>query len=170
VHKPRKPRLPILFACGWELFFFRVFFFSSTVLWEPTHPSPGMVDADNRYGGGTPSGPVEHSATRHSTGSTVSGGGVCGRVATAWASLRRSLLADVVARPWFDRVVLLVIVANSVCLALDQPLADQASGRQRTLAVLDVVRVSAGSSARVVVGVGRDEVFVVLGSCTSSHA
>ena len=109
-------------------------------LWEPT-PSPSMADADNRYGGGAPSGPVEHSATRHSTGSAVSGGGVCGRVATAWASLRRSLLADVVARPWFDRVVLLVIVANSVCLALDQPQADQASGRQRTLAVLDMVRV-----------------------------
>ena len=103
-----------------------------------------MVDADNRYGGGAPSGPVEHSATRQSAGTAArggGGGGVCGRVATAWASLRRSLLADVVARPWFDRVVLLVIVANSVCLALDQPLADQASGRQRTLAVLDMVRV-----------------------------
>ena len=58
---------------------------------------------------------------------------------TAWGRWRWFLLHHVVTRRWFDRIVLAVIAANSVCLALDEPLADQESARQRALAVLDQV-------------------------------
>lgn len=50
------------------------------------------------------------------------------------------VLHTIVHHAWFDRVVLVAVLANSVCLALDQPLADQGSPRQQTLAVLDKVR------------------------------
>lgn len=58
---------------------------------------------------------------------------------TPWGRWRWFLLRDVVTRRWFDRIVLAVIAANSICLAMDEPLADQESSRQRALAVLDKV-------------------------------
>jgi hypothetical protein len=59
---------------------------------------------------------------------------------TTWGRVRDFLRTSVVCQPWFDRLVLAVIFANSVCLALDQPLADQSSPRQLTLGALDKVR------------------------------
>ena len=47
-----------------------------------------------------------------------------------WTRFRRRLLIDVVLQRWFDNVVLVVIAANCVTLALDQPLDDPASPKQ----------------------------------------
>ena len=65
---------------------------------------------------------------------------------SAWSTARRWLLTEVVLQKWFDYLVLVVIAANCVTLALDQPLDDPASPKQRVLQVADKVGVAARQS------------------------
>ncbi len=57
-----------------------------------------------------------------------------------WVRLRVSLLNHVVLSPWFDYCILAVICANSVFLALDNPLDDGDTALQQIIAVTDIVR------------------------------
>jgi hypothetical protein len=69
------------------------------------------------------------------------GGGRCtGGLCARWEAARARLLVTVVLHPWFDRVVLAAVVANSVCLTLDNPLNDQNTSQAKALGALDKVR------------------------------
>jgi hypothetical protein len=60
-----------------------------------------------------------------------------------WTTCRGRLRTRVLAPPWFDRLVLAVVVANCVVLALDNPLDDPGSSLQQFIQVADKVRVVA---------------------------
>ncbi len=62
-----------------------------------------------------------------------------GPAATAWARVRSFMLVHVVTKKWFDSSVLLLILINCVFLALDNPLDDPASPKQRLLVAFDTV-------------------------------
>jgi hypothetical protein len=68
-------------------------------------------------------------------------------VAVPWSvrllRLRVWLRRHVVRNRWFDRLVLLVIIANSVFLALDNPRDSEDSDIQRVIAVSENVRARA---------------------------
>ena len=70
-----------------------------------------------------------------------------------WTTCRGWLRTRVLAPPWFDRLVLAVVVANCVVLALDNPLDDPGSSLQQFIQVADKVRV-VGSSKRLGLGLG----------------
>ena len=58
--------------------------------------------------------------------------------------MRRLTLEHIVARPWFDAIVLAAIAANTVTLVADNPLDDPQSQKQRVLQKLDWVRACVG--------------------------
>ena len=57
-----------------------------------------------------------------------------------WMQFRRRLLVDIVLERWFDYSILVVVAANCVMLALDQPLDNPNSDKQVFIQKADKVR------------------------------
>ncbi len=66
-------------------------------------------------------------------------GGVDFDVGSRWQAFRRFVRERIVQHKLFDNIVLVFILANCVFLALDSPLDDPESAKQKALATADNV-------------------------------
>lgn len=80
-----------------------------------------------------------------------------------WKRFRLGMLRQAVLKPWFNTAVLVVIIANCVTLALNNPLDDENSSKAKVLARVDVVFMVLFSVEMVMK-------WVALGFCSRGYA
>ena len=83
--------------------------------------------------------PVRPTQARRRSGSSTLFGRLVGRVWAGWSALRELLALHVVPAPWFDRTILVFILANCVTLAVDNPLDPSGTTKADVLAVTEKV-------------------------------